>query len=113
MVVCDEPVAALDVSIRAQVINLLRRIQVERGLGYIFISHDLSLVRLIADKVIVMYKGEVVEAGVSEQIFNRPEHPYTRALLDVVPVPDPRRREAAVAKAHDKAHEKANAPVAL
>lgn len=92
LIVCDEPVAALDVSIRAQVINLLRDLQQERGVAYIFVSHDLSLVRVIADRVAVMYRGEVVEQADAARLFAAPMHPYTRALLDVVPVPDPRRR---------------------
>jgi oligopeptide transport system ATP-binding protein len=92
IIVCDEPVAALDVSIRAQVINLLRDLQQERRVAYIFISHDLSLVRVIAHHVLVMRGGEVVEEGPPEQLYNSPGHPYTRELLDVVPVPDPRRR---------------------
>ncbi|HEY8527650.1 MAG TPA: ATP-binding cassette domain-containing protein [Acidimicrobiales bacterium] len=93
LIVCDEPVAALDVSIRAQVINLLHDLQQERGVAYIFISHDLSLVRLIADRVAVMYKGEIVEEGDTAALFEDPQHPYTRTLLDAIPVADPRRRE--------------------
>jgi oligopeptide transport system ATP-binding protein len=92
MIVCDEPVAALDVSIRAQVINLLHDLQRERGVAYVFISHDLSLVRLIAHRVAVMYQGRVVEEGDTATLFANPRHPYTKALLDVIPVPDPRRR---------------------
>jgi oligopeptide/dipeptide ABC transporter ATP-binding protein len=92
LIVCDEPVAALDVSIRAQVINLLHDLQKERGVAYIFITHDLSLVRLIATRVAVMYHGEVVEEAEPELLYTNPRHPYTRALLDVIPVPDPRRR---------------------
>jgi ABC-type oligopeptide transport system ATPase subunit len=92
LIVCDEPVAALDVSIRAQVINLLDDLQQERGVAYVFISHDLSLVRLIADRVAVMYQGRIVEEGETAALFEDPQHPYTRALLDVIPVADPRRR---------------------
>jgi oligopeptide/dipeptide ABC transporter ATP-binding protein len=92
LIVCDEPVAALDVSIRSQIINLLNDIQKERGVAYLFISHDLSLVRLIADRIAVMYRGQVVEEAQPNQLFTNPRHPYTRALIDVIPVPDPRRR---------------------
>lgn len=97
VLVCDEPVAALDVSIRAEVINLLHDLQQERGVAYMFISHDLSLVRLIADRVAVMYQGKVVEEAESAKLFEHPRHPYTRALLDVVPKPDPRQRRRASA----------------
>ncbi|MFV2179026.1 ABC transporter ATP-binding protein [Actinomadura sp. LOL_016] len=99
LVVCDEPVAALDVSIRAQVINLLRELQRERGVAYVFVSHDLSLVRLIADRIAVMYQGEVVEEADTATLFADPRHPYTRTLLDVIPVADPRRRPARTGRA--------------
>ncbi|HWL42025.1 MAG TPA: ATP-binding cassette domain-containing protein [Ilumatobacter sp.] len=94
LVVCDEPVAALDVSIRAQVINLLRDLQRERGLGLIFISHDLHLVRRIADETIVMRHGSVVERGLTQAIFDSPREAYTRLLLDSVPDLDPAHRTA-------------------
>lgn len=89
LVVCDEPVSALDVSIQAQIINLLKRLQKERQLTYIFISHDLSVVKFISDKIGIMYLGSMVEFGNKKEIFDNPMHPYTIALFSAVPNPDP------------------------
>jgi len=88
-IVCDEPIAALDVSIQAQVVNLLEDLQEKFGLTYLFISHDLSMVRHLATRVAVMYLGRVMELATSEQLYNTPKHPYTEALLSAVPEPDP------------------------
>jgi oligopeptide transport system ATP-binding protein len=88
-IVADEPVSALDVSIQAQVINLMRRLQEERALTYLFISHDLSVVKYISDRVGVMYLGQLVELADSDELYKNPLHPYTRSLLSAVPVPDP------------------------
>ncbi len=95
VIVCDESVAALDVSIQAQVLNLLNDLKDELGISYVFISHDLSIMRQISDRVSVLYLGRVVETGSVEDVFERPQHPYTRALLEAVPVPDPEVRTAA------------------
>lgn len=88
-IIADEPISALDVSIRAQVLNLLKKFQRERGLTYLFIAHDLSVVRFISDRIIVLYKGRIMEVAETEELFHHPMHPYTRSLLSAIPIPDP------------------------
>ena len=90
LVIADEPISALDVSIRAQVLNLMKKFQRERGITYLFIAHDLSIVRFISDRIAVIYKGDIVEIAETEELFNYPLHPYTRSLISAIPIPDPK-----------------------
>ena len=89
MIICDEPVSALDVSIQAQIVNLIMRLQKEMGLSYLFITHDLSLVKQISDRIAVMYLGSIVELAPAQSLYEHHYHPYTTALLSAIPIPDP------------------------
>ncbi len=100
-IIADEPISALDVSIRAQVLNLLSELQKERGLTYLFISHDLSVMRFICDRIAVIHKGVLVELAETEKLFAHPLHPYTRALLSAIPLPDPVREKNKVLEVYD------------
>ncbi len=100
-VIADEPISALDVSIRAQVLNLLSELQRTKGFTYMFIAHDLSVVRFITDRIAVINKGEIVELAETEELFSRPMHPYTKALLSAIPVPDPRIERGKRSRAYD------------
>jgi oligopeptide transport system ATP-binding protein len=88
-IVCDEPISALDVSIQAQIVNLLKELQRKQGLTYLFIAHDISMVRYISKRIAVMYRGKLVEIGPADEIYRRPVHPYTRRLISAIPLPDP------------------------
>jgi oligopeptide transport system ATP-binding protein len=88
-IVCDEPISALDVSIQAQIVNLLKELQEKKGLTYLFIAHDISMVKYISSRIAVMYRGKLVEIGPADEVYRRPLHPYTRSLISAIPLPDP------------------------
>lgn len=102
LVLADEPISALDVSIRAQVLNLLKQLQEERSLTYIFIAHDLSIIRYISDRIAVMHQGYIVELGEANKIYEKPVHPYTKALLTAIPQPDPKTKDLRTKLVYDK-----------
>ncbi|MFP3421969.1 oligopeptide ABC transporter ATP-binding protein OppF, partial [Bacillus sp. SIMBA_161] len=93
-IIADEPISALDVSVQAQVVMLLQKLQKEKGLTYLFIAHDLSMVKYISDRIGVMYLGHMVELTTADQLYEKPLHPYTEALLSAIPIPDPDIEEA-------------------
>jgi len=101
LVIADEPISALDVSIRAQVLNLLKKFQAERGITYLFIAHDLSIVRFISDRIAVIYKGNIVEIAPTEELFDFPLHPYTHSLISAIPIPDPQLEKNKVLYTYD------------
>ena len=101
LVIADEPISALDVSVRAQVLNLLKKFQKELGLTYLFIAHDLSVVRFISDRIGVIYKGNIVEVADAEELFNFPLHPYTHSLISAIPIPDPQLEKNKVLYTYD------------
>ncbi|MEK3978328.1 ATP-binding cassette domain-containing protein [Psychrobacillus sp. FSL K6-2836] len=102
-IIADEPISALDVSIQAQVVNLLKELQEEKGLTYLFIAHDLSMVKYISDRIGVMYFGKLVELAPAEDLYNNPMHPYTQSLLSAIPLPDPNYERNRVRKSYDPA----------
>ena len=103
LLVADEPIASLDVSIQAQIINLFKHLQAEHGFTFLFIAHDLAVVRYLCDRVGVLYRGRLVEAAPTKELFTFPAHPYTKALLSAIPIPDPRRERARVPREFDPA----------
>lgn len=111
LIIADEPISALDVSIRAQVLNLMSELQKSKGLTYLFIAHDLSVVRFVTDRVAVIHKGKIVELAETEKLFENPLHPYTRSLLSAIPLPDPRREKTKVLEIYDEnSHDYINKP---
>ena len=105
LVIADEAISALDVSIQAQVVNLMKDLQDELGTTYLFIAHDLSMVKYISDRIGVMHLGHIVETGTTDEIFENPIHPYTRSLLSAIPHPNPREEKTRVALTYDKQKE--------
>lgn len=104
LIIADEPISALDVSIRAQVLNLLSELQKDKDLTYLFIAHDLSVVRFITDRLAVIHKGKIVEMAETEKLFKNPLHPYTRSLLSAIPLPDPRREKDKILEVYDPSY---------
>lgn len=112
-IICDEPISALDVSIQAQVVNLLKKLQKERGLTYLFIAHDLSMVKYISDRIGVMYMGNMVELAEADELYENPIHPYTKSLLSAIPLPDPRYERERKRIAYDPSVHDTNEPAEL
>ncbi|WP_353096175.1 ATP-binding cassette domain-containing protein [Tissierella praeacuta] len=111
LIIADEPISALDVSIRAQVLNLMSELQKSKGLTYLFIAHDLSVVRFITDRVAVIHKGKIVEMAETEKLYRNPLHPYTRSLFSAIPLPDPRKERAKILEIYDPScHDYENNP---
>ena len=104
-IIADEPISALDVSIQAQVVNLMQKLQHKRGLTYLFIAHDLSMVKYISDRIGVMHWGKMLEIGTSDDVYNHPIHPYTKCLLSAIPEPDPDKERQRVADVYDPSQE--------
>lgn len=104
-IIADEPISALDVSIQAQVVNLMQKLQHKRGLTYLFIAHDLSMVKYISDRIGVMHWGKMLEIGTSDDVYNHPIHPYTKSLLSAIPEPDPDKERQRVADVYDPSQE--------
>jgi len=112
-IICDEPISALDVSIQAQVVNLLKKLQKERGLTYLFIAHDLSMVKYISDRIGVMYMGNMVELAEADELYDNPIHPYTKSLLSAIPLPDPRYERERTRIAYDPSIHDTSEPAEL
>ena len=104
-IIADEPISALDVSIQAQVVNLMQKLQREQGLTYLFIAHDLSMVKYISDRIGVMHWGKMLEIGTSDDVYNHPIHPYTKSLLSAIPEPDPESERTRVHTEYDPSQE--------
>lgn len=104
-IIADEPISALDVSIQAQVVNLLKELQMERNLTYLFIAHDLSMVKYISDRIAIMHRGHIVEIGPADDIYNNPQHSYTKSLLSAIPLPDPDYERQRVRYSYEEGHE--------
>lgn len=104
-IIADEPISALDVSIQAQVVSLMQQLQKKRGLTYLFIAHDLSMVKYISDRIGVMHWGKMLEIGTSDEVYNHPIHPYTKSLISAIPEPDPEKERKRIAEVYDPSQE--------